>query len=84
VLLAQHRVASSLKQPNEFVFIPRTGGPLRQRNVGRALRIAQRDALTDDGTPTFPILHRKNERGEPVPVAHGDLRRCTASHELAE
>jgi integrase len=73
VLLAQHRLASSFKQPNDFVFTTRTGGPLRQRNVGRALRIAQRDAVSDDGSPTFPILRRHDERGRPVPVAHGDL-----------
>jgi len=33
----------------------------------------RRDAVNDDGSPTFPILHRQDERGEPVPVAHGDL-----------
>jgi integrase len=72
-LLAQHSLASAFKQPNDFVFATRTGGPFRQRNVGRALRIAQRDAVNDDGTPTFPILHRLDERGEPVLVAHGEL-----------
>jgi integrase len=72
-LLAQHKLASAFMQPNDFVFTTRTGGPFRQRNVGRALRIAQRDAVNDDGSPTFPILHRLDERGEPVPVAHGEL-----------
>jgi integrase len=72
-LLTQHRLASSFKQPHDFVFVTCTGGPLRQRNVGRALRIAQRDAQKDDGDPTFPILHRTGERGEPVPVPHGEL-----------
>ena len=73
VVLVRHKVASPFNQPDDYVFATRTGGPLRQRNVGRALRTAQRDAVTDDGSPTFPILHRKGERGEPVPVAHGDL-----------
>lgn len=73
VLLAQHKLASTFKQPNDFVFATRTGGPLRQRNVGRALRIAQRDAVDDDGSPTFPILHPQDGCGEPVPVAHGEL-----------
>jgi hypothetical protein len=50
MVLAQHRLASSFKQPNDFVFATCTGGPLRQRNVGRVLRIAQRDALRE-GTP---------------------------------
>lgn len=50
MVLAQHRLASSFKQPNDFVFATCTGGPLWQRNVGRVLRIAQRDALRE-GTP---------------------------------
>ena len=25
------------------------------------------------GAPTFPTLHRRDEQGEPVPVAHDDL-----------
>lgn len=73
VLLGQHRLASSFDQSHEFVFATCTGGPLRQRNVGRALRAAQRDAINDDGNPTFPILHREDERGESVPVPHGEL-----------
>jgi integrase len=55
------------------VFATCTGGPLRQRNVGRALRVAQRDAVNEDGGPTFPILHRKDAHGEPVSVPHGEL-----------
>jgi integrase len=73
MLLARHRLASSFKQPNDFVFATCTGGPLRQRNVGRALRIAQRDAANDDGSPTFPILRQRDEGGEPVPVPQGEL-----------
>jgi integrase len=72
-VLGQHKLASSFKQPTDFVFTTRTGGPLRQRNVGRALRMAQRNAVNDDGDPTFPILHRRDQYGEPVPVAHGEL-----------
>jgi hypothetical protein len=41
--------------------------------VGRALRVAPHDAVNADGSPTFPVLHRTDERGEPVPVTHGDL-----------
>lgn len=62
-----------LKRRSDFVLTTRTGGPLRQRYVGRALRIAQRDAVTDAGTPTFPVLHRRDEPGQPIPVARGDL-----------
>jgi integrase len=73
VLLAQHKLASAFKQAHDFVFATCTGGPLRQRNVGRALRVAQRGAVNDDGSPSFPILHRRDECGEPVPVPHGEL-----------
>lgn len=73
VLLADHKLASLFKQPDNYVFTTRTGGPLWQRNVGRALRIAQRDAVDDTGAATFPVLHRRDEHGAPVPVAHGDL-----------
>jgi integrase len=73
LVLTRHRLASSFKQPDDFVFATCTRGALRQRNVGRALRIAQRDAVNDDGNPTFPILHRRDEHGEPVPVPHGEL-----------
>ena len=73
VVLTRHQLASPFKDPDNFVFATCTGGPLRQRNVGRALRAAQRDAVNDAGIPTFPILHRRDERGEPVPVPPGEL-----------
>ena len=56
-----------------FVFSTRLGGPLRQRNVCRALRNAQRDAVDDLGRPTFRVLNETDEAGRPVPVAHGEL-----------
>jgi integrase len=69
VLLARHKLASRFKQPNAYVFSTRTGEPLRQRNIGRALRIAQRDAVDEQGNPTFPVLHRRDEQGRPILVA---------------
>ena len=50
-----------------------TGRPLGQRNVARALRHAQLKAVDRDGRPTFPVLHERNELGEPVSVPHGAL-----------
>jgi integrase len=73
VVLTRHKLASPFTDPNDFVFATCTGGPVRQRNVGRAVRIAQRDAVNDDRNPTFPILHRRDERGEPVLVPPGEL-----------
>lgn len=56
-LLPAHRVASADTSPGAFVFATRTGRPLGQRNVLRALRATQKRAVTDAGLPTFPRLH---------------------------
>jgi len=55
------------------VFTTRVGGPLRQTNVGRALRAAQRDAVDENGNPTFPVLHERAEDRRPIPVPRGAL-----------
>jgi len=74
VLLAKHK----LRQPAHdqapgYVFATRTGRPLSQRNVSRALRAAQRRARKPDGSPTFPILHERDASDKPVPIARGAL-----------
>ncbi len=73
VLLARHRLASRDNRPDAYVFATRTGRPLSQRNVGRALRAAQRRAVDERGQPTFPLLHERGQDGKPVPVPHGAL-----------
>lgn len=73
VRLARHKLASRFVCAEDYVFSTRTGGPLRQRNVGRALRFAQQHALDLHGDPTFPILHEVDELGHPVRVPHGAL-----------
>ncbi len=73
VIIAHHKLASTFSQPEDYVFTTRTGGPLRQRNICRALRIAQSRAVDEHGTPTFPAIHRRDELGQPVPVAQGEL-----------
>jgi integrase len=55
------------------VFATRTGRPLQQRNVARALRQAQARATDDSGRPTFPILHQLDSDGRPVRVPRGVL-----------
>lgn len=73
VTLARHRLASRFVRPNDYVFSTRTGGPLQQRNVSRALRHAQQRAVDAQGNPTFPILRDVDEHGHPVLVPHGAL-----------
>ena len=58
LMLVRYKLASQFAQPDHFVFSTRTGGSLRQRNVGRALRLAQTKAVDEHGQPTFPVLHR--------------------------
>ncbi len=73
LIVVRHKLASRFTKPDDFIFCTRIGGPFRQRNVGRALRNPQRDAVDERGLPTFPALHRTDERGNPAPVAHGEL-----------
>jgi integrase len=65
LILARHKRASRETTPEAFVFATRTGRPLSQRNVARALRKAQQRAVDEHGRPTFPVLH------EPPPVPVG-------------
>jgi integrase len=73
MILVRHKLAVRFVQPEHFVFSTRTGGPLRQRNVCRALRTAQRDAVDELGRPTFPVLHKTDGADCPVAVAHDEL-----------
>ena len=73
LIMVRHKLASRFTKPADFVFCTRTDGRLRQRNVGHALRIAQRDAVDDHGRPTFPALHVPAKRGKPAMVAYGEL-----------
>lgn len=72
-ILSRYNARASYTNPQDFVFSTCTGRPLGQRNVARALRQAQQKAVDGDGRLTFPILHERNELGEPVPVPHGAL-----------
>lgn len=72
LILERHQRRSMYVEANDFVFCTRTGRPLGQRNVARALRTAQIKATDAAGNPTFPVLHQ-GEDGAPVRVAHGAL-----------
>lgn len=73
LVLVRHKLAARFSGADDFVFTTRTGGALRQRNVCRALRNAQHDAVDPEGRPTFPILHNVDDLGRPMAVAHGEL-----------
>jgi integrase len=73
LMLVRYKLATRFAQPDHFVFATRTGGPLRQRNVCRALRLAQTKATDEHGRPTFPVLHECDEDGRALAVPHGAL-----------
>jgi len=73
VLLSRHKAAAPATGPDDFVFATRTGRPLGQRNVARALRRAQEQAVDSEGKATFPILHRFDADGRRLPVPRGWL-----------
>ena len=72
-ILCRHKGRARYSNPQDFVFCTCTGRALGQRNVARALRQAQEEAVDGDGRHTFPILHERNELGQPVAVPHGAL-----------
>jgi integrase len=66
-----------------YVFATRDGKPLGQRNLMRALYIAQERARDADGRPTFPELFEHHERGELVVDERGEyVRRDVKRREL--
>ena len=73
LLLMAHNLRSLHSSFDYFVFATRTGRPLSQRNVGRALRVAQRKAIKPNGEPTFPAPHQRDEKGKLIPPLGGSL-----------
>jgi integrase len=73
LVLARHKHSARDPQPAGFVFATRTGRPLGQRNVARALRKAQVRAADDHGEPTFPVLHQTDADGNPLPAPAGSV-----------
>jgi integrase len=71
LVLARYKLAAHGTRSDAFVFATRSGRPLGQRNVARALRGAQKRANDELGRPTFPILHEVDSDGQPIPVPTG-------------
>jgi integrase len=73
LMLLEHKARTPAPtSPRSFVFGTRTGRPLGQRNVLRALYRAQERARDPQGLPTFPELFEHDERGHLVVDEHGD------------
>lgn len=72
-VLSRYHDRAATSSPDTFVFATRTGRPLGQRNVQRALRAAQINARNTDGAPAFPILHQVDQHGNRLRVARGAL-----------
>jgi hypothetical protein len=88
LILARHKHASRDVTPEALVFAARSGRPLSQRNVARALRKAQQRATDERGEPTFPVLQETATDGRPfqapagaVPSMHS-FRHTVASRAL--
>jgi integrase len=73
VIIEAYRARSTYVDLADFVFCTRTGRPFGQRNVARALRLAQTNATDKTGTPTFPVVHQRDGDGKPVSIPHGAL-----------
>jgi integrase len=67
VMLLEHKARTRAPTgPRSYVFGTRTGRPVNQREVLRALHRAQERARDADGRPTFPELFEHNENGHLV------------------
>jgi integrase len=73
LVLGRHERAARHCAPADIVFATRTGRPLQQRNVARALRDAQERATDAAGQPTFPILHEVDTEDRRVLIPRGLL-----------
>jgi integrase len=72
-VIARHGRAARDTRPDAFVFATRSGRPLGQRNVARALRKAQERARDEHGDPTFPVLHQTDAEGSSIPAPSGSV-----------
>jgi hypothetical protein len=73
-MLLEHKARTPAPtSPQSFVFATRTGRPLHQTAVFRALYRAQERARDARGLPTFPELIVRDESGQLVVGADGDF-----------
>ena len=89
-VLREHRLRQHRCGEGDFVFATVNGTARSQRNFSRAVADAMRDAIDEHGEPTFPALHRRDDRGRRVkpdrdetPTIHG-LRHTFVSKAIAD
>lgn len=84
LMLLQHKSRTPAPtSPRSYVFATRIGRPIHQRNVLRALYVAQERARTPEGRPTFPELFETDKRGHLVVDEAGEyVRRDVKRREL--
>jgi integrase len=78
-ILATHKLATAEHPAGGVRVRVMHRSPFGQRNVGRALREAQRRAVDADGMPTYPVLHERDARGQRVPSHAVRFPQCTRS-----
>jgi integrase len=89
VMLARHKLPAADSSPRAFVFASRTGRALVQRNVMRALRAAQRNAVDQYGRPKFSALYAQDGHGRTIAPPRGadpsfhSFRHTAASEAIA-
>lgn len=71
-MLLEHKTRATYAGPRAYVFATKTGRPLGQRNVVRALHRAQERARRPDGSPTFPELFEHDDHGHIVVNGKGE------------
>lgn len=79
IILARHKLAARDTKPEAFVFATRTGRPLGQRNVARALREAQRAATDEQAVRRFRSCTRSAQTESSSRFHPAPCPRCTRS-----
>jgi integrase len=78
-ILVEHRQRASFLAGDNFVFAARSGRPFGQRNIGRALRVAQVKAVDREGNPPSRSCTSATSLEIRCWCRTGPCRRCTAS-----
>ena len=73
LVLSRHKQSAPDTRPDRFVFATRSGRPLGQRNVARALLGLPERATDEHGRPTFSVLDQTDADGNLIPAPPGSV-----------